>query len=214
MGRLICVVGNTGVGKTTLTRQLCSLAPFVTGLEQHADRPFQDQFKANLQRYGLANQIDYLLLRTEQELAIRNSYSDGVQDGGLEQDFFVFTRHFFHKGYLAESEYRLCERTYRLLRQFLPPPDLIIWLAAPLEVIAQRFAKRDRRLEIAALQDLQALDELLVEWLNQVSDIPVIRVDASADDPTFSYSIRPLLLQINKLLSSGNANLSPGNWNR
>ena len=67
MGKLIAVVGNSGVGKTTLVRALCQRGSFVAGLEQHPERPFQHLFSQNNQRWGLANQVDYLLYRAEQE---------------------------------------------------------------------------------------------------------------------------------------------------
>ena len=109
MGKLIVVVGNSGVGKTTLTRALCAAGDFATGLEEHIARPFQALFK-NDAGFALANQIDYLLLRAEQERLIRADARTGIQDGGLEMDFFVFTRLFQRKGLLSTQEYRLCER--------------------------------------------------------------------------------------------------------
>ena len=118
MGRLIAIMGNTGVGKSTLARQLCRLHDFTSGLEQHAERPYQRLFaqaepsSADQKRYALANQLDYLLLRAEQEQYIRSLPGLGIQDGGLDLDFYVFTRHFYQKGYLAEAEYVLCQRLY------------------------------------------------------------------------------------------------------
>jgi len=198
MGRLITIVGNTGVGKTTLTRQLCRLGSFVTGLEQHAERPFQELFSQDLGRYALANQVDYLLLRAEQEQVIRQSPGVGLQDGGLEQDFYVFTRHFYNLGYLGVDEFHLCQRLYALLRAALPPPDLIISLQAPMSMIAERYEKRSRKLEIARLADLGELQGLLDDWLAKVQGIPVLRVDASADDPGFSGEIERIIREINE----------------
>ncbi len=186
MGRLICVVGNSGVGKTSLARRLCQVGPFSGGLEQHEERPFYDLFANDPQRYALANQVDFLLMRAEQELRIREDHMDGVQDGGLEMDFYVFTRHFYDRGYLDQREFAVCQRLYGLIRRALPQPDAFVYMTAPLEVIAERFARRGRELDITRLEELQALQALLDEWMGRVmgaGDVPVILVDASQDDP-------------------------------
>ena len=193
MQRLITVVGNSGVGKTTFAQQLCRLGAFSTGWEQHAERPFQALFSQDLPRYALANQVDYLLLRAEQESAIRLGATTGVMDGGLEQDFFVFTRLFYRRGYLTKEEYRLCERIFHFIRQFLPPPDLIIRLVAPLEVVAERYARRSRGLEIAKIDDLMELEKLLNDWLGTVTDSPLLTVDASPDDPGYAQALEDVL---------------------
>jgi uncharacterized protein (DUF1330 family) len=52
MGKLILVVGGIGVGKTALVRALCKQGPFVAGLEEHDERPFQRVFKID-SRYAL-----------------------------------------------------------------------------------------------------------------------------------------------------------------
>ena len=199
MSNLITIVGNSGVGKTTFTQQLCQQADFVTGLEQHVERPFQKLFSLDLHQYALPNQIDYLLFRAEQELAIRKSDAIGVLDGGLDQDFFVFTRHFYRKGYLTEGEFKLCERFYLLWREILPPPDLIVRLAAPIEVIARRHARRNRSLEIARLEDLAALEALLEEWLGNVPATSLLTVDACQDDPGYGEGVNQVMAWMRSL---------------
>jgi len=200
MGRLITVVGNTGVGKTTLVRQLCRLGNFAPGFEQHKERPYWRLFLLDHQRYAFNNQVDYLLYRAEQEVAIRQSPLDGIQDGGLDLDYFLFTRYFHKLGYLNQGEYGLCERVYNLIRSFQPPPDVIVWLDAPLSVIVHRFAKRGREIEITKLRDLEALQQLLDEWLDRETSVPVIRVDASLDDPDYQLAGTGLLSEIRKTL--------------
>jgi deoxyadenosine/deoxycytidine kinase len=184
MGKLIVVVGNSGVGKTTLTEALCAAGHFATGLEEHTARPFQALFK-NDAAFALANQIDYLLLRAEQERLIRADAKTGIQDGGLEMDFFVFTRLFHRKGLLSAQAYHLCERLYAQIRSSQPPPEGILWLSAPLEVVMERFTRRKRSLEIATRDDLKTTEALLKDWLERLDPGRIFRIDAAKDDPHY-----------------------------
>jgi deoxyadenosine/deoxycytidine kinase len=199
MGKIVAVMGNSGVGKTTLAQLLCEQGGYASGIERNAERPFQALFAADLQRYGLPNQMDFLLVRAEQEIAMRRDERDGILDGGLEQDFAVFARLFHQRGYLSRAEFELCERLFQALRCLLPPPDLVIWLAAPPETIAARYTRRDRALEISRKEDLGAIQILLDEWLATWKG-PLIQVDVSEDDPSYAGVLPGLLEQMRAAL--------------
>ena len=98
MGKLITVVGNTGIGKTTFVNNLCQISKYSAWYEKNDERPFQERFSQEHEKYALVNQIDFLIFRAEQEISIRQGGVPSVQDGGLEQDFFVFTKLFHRKG--------------------------------------------------------------------------------------------------------------------
>jgi deoxyadenosine/deoxycytidine kinase len=201
MGALITLIGNSGVGKTTLTHLLQARGQFYVGFEQHEERPFQKLFSKYLRRYAFSNQVDYLLFRAEQEYLIRQSPIAGILDGGLDQDFHVFTSLFFEKGYLSRDEFRLCERLYFLLRQMLPSPEVIIYLTAPLDVIAERFARRGRSLEIAQIEDLHRMQNTIDRWIRSCDNSQIVRIDAGHDDPTYSAMLEPLFQQIQRFIN-------------
>jgi len=200
MGKLIVIAGNSGVGKTTLCRALCAARPFAVGLEQHVERPYQALMATDPVRYAVANQVDYLLLRAEQERELRADPRPGLVDGGLDLDFHGFTRLFHERGYLDDAGYALCARLYRALRDLLGPPDLILHLTAPLDVVEARYAARGRALEIAQRADLALMDAYVTEWIASVSDTPVTPVDAGRDDTYAPEAMARLLWEIEQRL--------------
>jgi deoxyadenosine/deoxycytidine kinase len=194
VGKLIAVVGTSGVGKTTLVRALCMAVDFAPGLEEHGTRPFQALFK-NDPRYALANQMDYLLLRARQEQELRQGTKPGLLDGGLEMDFHGFTRLFHARGWLTNTEYQLCKDFYYFIRNLLPPPDLVISLKAGRDIIAERLRGRNR-INIASTQEISLLDSFLDEWLATVNPERILYLDNNRDDPEYKQEIPHLLMQI------------------
>jgi deoxyadenosine/deoxycytidine kinase len=191
MNKLITVVGASGVGKTTLVRALAATGKFTTAYEEHAERPFQALFKKH-KRFALANQLDYMLLRAEQEKQLRAADKIGLMDGGLDLDFHGFTRLFHNRGWLADPEFDLCLRLYSLLRESLPPPNLIVVLRAPGQIITQRLASR-RRINIASARDAEMLDGFMREWLKSIPQDHVLQIDAAGEDETYPEATRRIL---------------------
>ena len=194
MGKLITVVGASGVGKTSLVHALSTAGNFAVAYEQHAERPFQALFKED-KRYGLANQMDYLLLRAEQERELRASPLTGLVDGGLDLDYHGFARLFHARGWLSDSEFDLCRRFYELTRQLLPPPNLVIHLTANEDIIRQRLASRER-INIASAEDTALFNSFLDEWLGTIPFESVLKLDVSNEGLGFSRSLPRILARL------------------
>lgn len=199
MGALVAIVGPSGVGKTTLLNALNARGDFAVGLESHAERPFQALFKEDA-RYALANQLDYLLYRAEQERDLRADPRPALTDGGLDMDFYGFTRLFHANGWLTDSELDLCRRFHALTRSLLPPPDLIVALSASPEAIRARLAARNR-INIASEKDAEALERFVAEWLASVPAEKVLRLDVTDEDPGYSRSVSLLQVKLADLPS-------------
>ena len=191
MNKLISIIGPSGVGKTTLARALCEKHDFAIAYEQHNERPFQTLFKQD-PKYALANQLDYLLYRAEQENEMRQSNQPALMDGGLDLDFHGFTRLFHLHGWLNDDEFKLCQRFYTLTRSLLPPPDLIIALSASAKTISDRLAARNR-INIASSEDAVSLSRFMNQWLESISEEKIIRLDITQEGMDYAHSV-PIIL--------------------
>ncbi len=191
MNKLIVIVGTSGAGKTTLARALCAKHDFAIAYEQHTERPFQALFKQD-PKYALANQLDYLLYRAEQERVLRQNDKPALMDGGLDLDFHGFTRLFHTRGWLTDEEFNLCRRFYEHTRTLLPPPDLIIHLTASAQTISERLASRNR-INIASSEDAKDLNQFIKKWLASTPKNKIIKLDASNEDSDYSQSVSLIL---------------------
>jgi deoxyadenosine/deoxycytidine kinase len=209
MGKLIAIVGASGVGKTALVSALANvradghadrpyaIEAFETAYEQHTERPFQSLFK-NDAHYALANQVDYFLLRAEQEKNLRASPRIGLIDGGLDLDFYGFTRLFHSRCLLTDPEFELCRGVYEFIREYLPRPELIIRLRADERTVASRLSARDR-INIASAEDISLFNLFLDQWLASIPSDQLLEMDVSNETLGYEQSVRIVLDKIIKL---------------
>ncbi len=198
MSKLVTIIGPSGIGKTTLARALANTGHFAIALEQHTERPFQTLFKTD-SRYALANQIDYFLLRAEQERQLRSAPQIGLMDGGLDLDFHGFTRLFHSRGLLTDPELDLCRRLYAFIRAVLPLPELIVRLRADEITVTTRLSTRDR-INIARAEDTALFDSFLDEWLASMPSEQILELDVSNENLDYNRSVHLILAKISQIM--------------
>ena len=202
MGKLISIVGNLGSGKTTLAKLICDRGLFIPYWEKPEERPFQMDFTKDIRTWALANQMDFLLFRCEQECIIRRNNDTAVMDGGLDQDFHVFTKNLYNNGYLNQGEFNICERFYNFARSFLPPPDIVIRIIIDTPTLQKRRLSRDRKTvdQSFSEHEFTDLEILLDNWLVCENLSPVIRFIFEQDFHNLTKEIDELLIQVRSIL--------------
>jgi deoxyadenosine/deoxycytidine kinase len=199
MNKLVSIVGASGVGKTALVHALSRTGRFATAYEQHAERPFQTLFKGDT-RYALANQVDYFLLRAEQEWSLRGTRigsATGLMDGGLDLDYHGFSRLFHRRGLLLDAELELCRRLYEFIRASQPPPELIVRLWAAETTVSERLSGR-QRINIASADDTDLFNSFLDEWLASLPAEQVLSLDVTDETLEYVESVRSILERLGR----------------
>ena len=182
--RLVLVAGNIGVGKTSLTERLGERLGWRTAFESVADNPYLPDFYADMRAWSFHLQIFFLGHRAQQYLELANAVQSAILDRSIYEDAHIFARALHHMGNLSERDYFAYRRVFDLVVSHLPPPDLLIYLRAPVEVLMHRIRRRARTIESGITPEyLNLLDSYYEEWIQTFDICPVLSI--RSDDLDF-----------------------------
>jgi deoxyadenosine/deoxycytidine kinase len=148
--------------------------------------------------WSFHSQIFFLThrLRIHQEL-VRNTGSV-IQDRSIYEDAEVFAHNLFVQGRMSERDYSTYRSLYHTLAEYLPAPDLMIYLRASVPTLTKRIALRNRDYEQQIAPDyLSRLNELYENWIVHFTLCPVLTVPS--DDLDYVAHPRHLELILNKI---------------
>ena len=175
--KLVVVAGNIGVGKTSLTERIGSRLGWWTGFESVADNPYLPDFYTDMRSWSFHLQIFFLGHRAEQYLDAANDPRSSILDRSIYEDAYIFARALHHMGNLSERDYLSYRHLYDLVVCSLPPPNLLIYLKCPADVLMDRIRRRARNMETGITTDyLSLLDTFYDEWLNAFDLCPVLTI--------------------------------------
>lgn len=203
MKKFIAVAGNIGVGKSTLVEMICERLDSKPYFEPVTENPYISDFYKDMVSWSFHSQIFFLThrLRIHQEL-IRNSGSV-IQDRSIYEDAEVFALNLFAQGRMSERDYSTYRSLYRTLAEYLPPPDLMIYLRASVPTLLKRIALRNRDYEQQiAPEYLNRLNELYENWINNFTLCPVLTVPSDElDYVAHPYHLELILSKIQEKLT-------------
>jgi deoxyadenosine/deoxycytidine kinase len=176
MKKFVAVAGNIGVGKSTLVEMLCAKLGWTPFFEPVAENPYLADFYKDMQAWAFHSQIFFLThrLRAHHQLALYPS--SAIQDRSVYEDAEIFAHNLFLQGHIRP-------RVYQTLVEFLPLPDLVIYLRASVPTLIQRIEGRGRDYERAIPADyLTSLNNLYETWIADFTLCPVLTVPADDID--------------------------------
>ncbi|MGH2523777.1 MAG: deoxynucleoside kinase [Anaerolineales bacterium] len=199
MKRFIAVAGNIGVGKSTLVTLLGQQLGWQPFYEAVAENPYLADFYNDMRGWGFHSQIFFLSNRLRSHRQLLDHPTSVVQDRSVYEDAEIFACNLRDQGYLNERDYQTYRQLYEVLTEFLPPPDLVVYLRASVETLQARIARRGRDYERRIAPDyLAQLNTLYERWIASFSLCPVLTVPA--DDLDYVANPAHLALIVQKVL--------------
>jgi deoxyadenosine/deoxycytidine kinase len=130
MKKFIAVAGNIGVGKSTLVRLLCQRLGYHPFFEPVVENPYLSDFYADMSQWSFHSQVFFLShrLRIHKELTLYPG--EVMQDRSIYEDAEVFARNLYLQGFMTSRDYVTYHALYQSMADYLPPPDLVIYLKA------------------------------------------------------------------------------------
>jgi deoxyadenosine/deoxycytidine kinase len=175
--RLIVVAGNIGAGKTSLTERIGTRMGWETAFESVSDNPYLPDFYADMRSWSFHLQIFFLGHRAEQYLELARSSQSAILDRSIYEDAYIFARALHHLGNISERDYHAYLRVFNLLVSTLPPPNLLVYLKAPVSVLMDRIRQRGRDIESGISDEyLALLDSFYDDWMAAFDICPVLTI--------------------------------------
>jgi deoxyadenosine/deoxycytidine kinase len=198
MKKFIAVAGNIGVGKSTLVRLLCERLGWQPFFEPVTQNPYLADFYTDMNTWSFHSQVFFLSHRLRIQKQVMLFPGSVIQDRSIYEDAEIFAYNLFLQGSLTGRDYETYRALYTTLADFLPPPDLMIYLRAGTGTLARRIQQRDRDYEQNIPVDyLDQLNKLYDRWIDNFTLCPVLTVPA--DDLDYVAHPRHLDLILSKV---------------
>lgn len=179
MKKFVAVAGNIGVGKSTLVKMLCDQMQWDPFYEPVNQNPYLADFYANMSAWAFHSQVFFLSHRLRSHFNLAGHPNSVIQDRSVYEDAEIFATNLYKQGNISDRDYQTYRELYETAIQFLPPPDLVIYLRASVETLQNRISQRGRDYERKISYDyLQNLNDLYESWIENFTLCPVLAVPA------------------------------------
>lgn len=198
MKKWIAVAGNIGVGKSSLVDLLSKSLDWKPFFEPEEDNPYLADFYNDMKAWGFHSQIFFLTRRLRIHRQLVDHPACAIQDRSVYEDAEIFAHNLYMQNCISTRDYKSYRDLYQVLTEFLPPPDLVVYLRASVDTLLDRISHRGRDYERDIQPDyLNRLNDLYESWIATFLLCPVLIVPA--DDLDFVSHDTHLDLIVSKI---------------
>ena len=177
MKKFVAVAGNIGAGKSTLVGLLCDKLAWQPFFEPVAENPYLADFYTDMQTWAFHSQIFFLTHRLRMHRQLLDHPTSVLQDRTVYEDAEIFANNLYQQGKIHPRDYKTYQELYAVLTDFLPPPDLVVYLRASVSTLYGRISSRGRDFERQISPEyLAQLNDLYEKWISGFSLCPVLTV--------------------------------------
>jgi deoxyadenosine/deoxycytidine kinase len=201
--RFVSVAGNIGVGKSTLVELLSKRLGWEPFYEPVGENPYLAEFYRDMRSWAFHSQMFFLTRRLRAHRQLLDHPTSAIQDRSVYEDAEVFAQNLYLQRHMTERDYQTYRELYLILTDFLPPPDLVIYLRASITTLQRRIALRGRDYEKQIQPDyLHRLTALYEAWIINFKLCPVLTVPADdLDYVAYDSHLDLIVSKINEKLA-------------
>ncbi|MDT8392370.1 MAG: deoxynucleoside kinase [Bacteroidales bacterium] len=177
----IAIEGNIGVGKTCLSSMIAEEFNGKLILEQFEDNSFLPKFYKEPDKYAFPLEMSFLAERYQQlkdQLTSQDLFKTFTISDYLFNKSLIFARN-----NLQHDEFSLFSKMFTIINEFLPRPDLLLYLYMDVQRLQQNIRKRGRTYE-QEIKDsyLENIQQGYFDHIRKLKGIRILIVDTNKID--------------------------------
>jgi deoxyadenosine/deoxycytidine kinase len=179
----IAVAGNIGAGKSSLTKLLSAQFGWKPFFESVADNPYLGDFYADMKRWSFNLQVYFLSNRFQSHKAITEGPESVILDRVIYEDAEIFARNLYQIGKMDERDYTNYVELYKVMTEYLRPPDLLVYLRANVDTLVKQISLRGRDFEQSIPREyLEQLNGHYESWTQNYKLGPLLTIESDSLD--------------------------------
>jgi deoxyguanosine kinase len=168
----IAIEGSIGAGKTTLATRLSNDFNARLILERFEENSFLPRFYEQPEVFAFPLEMSFLADRYQQlkdKLAMQELFSSFTVS-----DYFIDKSLIFARNNLTSDEFSLYSRLFQIISNFLPRPDLLVYLYLDVPRLIENIKRRGRGYE----QQIQPeyLEQIQAGYLNHFRSLTNLKI--------------------------------------